>query len=344
MKKTSKILILLLAIFTTLNTTFAYFSSSSNIVSRFNTKSYEININGNDGIFGSSSVVVSKDSTTLPTPTRLGYTFKGYSDKQNGEIIYSTNINNMNEINNLNIYAVWEINSYIVDVNPVIDGIAYNSGLSGFTFDVWVDEKLVADDVIDWYQSVAYDSSVRVKTNSVTGRNTSYDKTFVIGTSSMSIEPTWSTNTYEGHFYLNGVHRLTTYNKYGSTISTPNTSASALGYDSNFYYISGYTPWTTWIQPDYAVGFTINMSEYNCTASFGSVSSSNADAQLLKIKNAGYGFCRNAGWGAVECTSNYSNVIALYNNAWNFLPRSGSGYSIYKQIGCDSGWSTYSRR
>ena len=345
MKKMSRVILLLLAIFTTLNCTFAYFNSSSTTISKINTKGYEISIDGNGGIFDSKSVVVSKNTTDLPIPKRTGYTFAGYSNSSNGEILYSNKITNIDSINNNQIYAQWSINSYTVDVNPVIEGTTYNSGVAGYTFDVWVNDILVADDVIDWCQSVAFGNTVRIKTNAITGRSTSYDKTFTVGAEQLNINPTWTINTYEGHFYLNGTHRLTTYNKYGSTISTPNTSASALGYDSNFYYISGYSAWTTWTQPDYAVGFTINIAEYNCTASFGSAGASNTTAQNKKLISAGYNYCTvNSGWGAIECTGNYSKVISLYNTAWNILPRSGSGYSIYKQISCDSGWSNVQRR
>ena len=344
MKKVIRLLIFMITLFLSVNKTLAYYDISDYFTNVFNSKDYSINIGANGGTFSNPSIVVKNNKTTLPTPTRTGYTFNGYVNSDNKDIIYSTEILNIDDINNSHISATWSINSYVVDVNPIIDGTTFNSGLSGYTFDVWVNGEQVADDVIDWCQSVSYGSSIRIKTNNATGRTTNYDKTFTLGAERLNINPTWTSNTYEGHFYLNGVHRLTTYNKYGSTISTPNTSASALGYDSNFYYLSGYTPWTTWTQPDYAVGFTINILEYNCTASFGSAGSSNANAQLVKIQNAGYGFCHNAGWGAVECTSNYSNVIALYNNAWNFLPKSGNGYSIYKQIGCDSGWSNVQRR
>ena len=133
-------------------------------------------------------------------------------------------------------------------------------------------------------------------------------------------------------------------NLFAQAISTPNTNASQLGYDANFYYISGYTPWTSWYQPEYAVGFTINISEYNCGASFGSAGNSNASYQLTKLRNAGYDFCSLTDWGSVWCSGNYSKVMNLYNNAWSILPRSGNGYSIYKQISCDSGWSNVQRR
>lgn len=419
MKKNKYLLIaIILSIFCSLGITFAYFKSSTDLTSIFKTKSYSIKINGTGGTFSGDNVTIIGGKTTLPTPIRDGYQFLGYSNNQNENADYSVDINDINQINNKEIYAKWQINtysisydlnggtisgekstynveedftlptpsktgysfigwtgsngntkqmtvtvpkgttgnlnyvanwsanSYLVDVNPIIDGVTYNGGLSGYTFDVWINGTLVADDVIDWCQNVSYGSTVRVKTNSLIGRSTNFDETVTVGTSTININPTWTTNTYESHFYLDGVHRLTTYNLYGAYISTPDTSASALGYDSNFYYLSGFTPWTTWYQPDYAVGFTINISERTCRATFGTLSNTNANYQQTKFHNAGYSNCNinPSNTKEVVCSGTYSNVLSAYNSAWNILPYSGNGFSRYKDMSCDSGWSTYATR
>lgn len=418
MKKILKIIPLIIVLFVAIEITYSCFSTSKTLPSVFKTDGYTFLLNASGGTFDSTNnVIILNQKATLPVPNRTGYSFLGYSKTENGSVNYSTNIENIKDIIDKQIYAKWSIisysisynlnggsisnnkesynveenftlpkpsktgytfegwtgsngstkqttvtipkgttgnlsyvanwskNSYTIDVNPIIDGTTYTTGVNGYTFDVWVDGTQVADDVIDWCQSISYGSTVRVKTNSLTGISTSFDKTITVGTESIDINPTWTINTYESHFYLNGVHRVTTYNKYGAYISTPNTSAAALGYDANFYYISGYTPWTSWYQPDYAVRFTINIAEYNCYASFGDAGANNATAQNNKLKAAGYNFCTvNSGWGAIECYGSYSQVMGLYNNAWNILPKSGSGFSIYKQISCDSGWGTYHRR
>lgn len=342
MKKIIKLFLLSISLFTSISVTSAFFKTGTDIISVFNTRGYEVKINANGGTFDNTLSVVGTNAI-LPTPSRTGYTFLGYSNNSNGSIDYTAGGNNIDNINENGIYAVWSVNSYTVDVNSIIDGVRYDSGLSGFTFDVWVDGVLVADDVIDWCQSVNHGSTVRVKSNNATGRNTSYDWTATIGTSTIYLYPSWTTNTYQSDFYLNGGYITSTYNKYGATISTPNLTASSLGYNSNFYYLSGYTPYTTWTQPDYTVGFSIDIAEYVCTATFGSRSVANANAQLSKLQNAGYDFCYVSGTG-IGCTSNYSAVQAIYNNGWNILPRSGSGYSIYKSMGCNSGWSIVETR
>ena len=417
MKKIIKIVPFLIAIFITVIFTYSYYSTSDDLPSNFKTINYNFKLNSLDGSYlPSNELIVIGTSAKLPIPTRNGYIFIGYSDSTTEDVIYDSNIDDISKINNKEIFASWQIesytisydlnggsmsdykssynveesftlpipaktgasfigwtgsngdvaellvnipkgttenlsfvanwsnNDYAVDVNPIIDGIKYNSGLDGYTFNVWINDDLVAENVIDWYQYVKYGSRVRVKTNSATGASTNYNEVFTVGTDGLDINPSWSFNTYEAHFYFDGIHRFTTYNKYSSYISTPEVNASDLGYDGNFYYVSGFAPWQTWYQPDYAVGFTINISEYNCSASFGSVSQSNAKAQLTKAKNAGYDFCEVTDWNSIWCTSNYSKVIELYNKSWNIFPRSGSGYSVYKQISCDSGWSTYKRR
>ena len=341
MKRILKLSIFIIALFTTISFTSAYFNTSTTTISKFNTKGYEIKINANGGTF-SNSAIISHNSVSIPVPTRTGYSFSGYSNTLNGSVNYSSNIN-IDSINANGIYAIWNKNSYVVDINSIIDGTTYNSGLNGFTFDVWIDGTLVADDVIDWCQNVNYGSTLRVKANNVTGRNTYYDQTITIGTNSVNLNPIWTTNTYQSDFYLNDGYITSTYNKYGATISTPSLSASSLGYNSSFYYLSGYTPWTSWTQPDYTVGFSINIAEYNCVATFGTRSVSNANAQLTKLQNAGYNICYVSGTGLV-CPSNYSEVNTLYNNAWNILPRTGSGYSIYKSMSCDSGWGVEASR
>src|SRR5574344_429403 len=145
MKRILKLSIFIIALFTTISFTSAYFNTSTTLISKFNTKGYEIKINANGGIF-SNSAIISHNSVSIPVPTRTGYSFSGYSNTSNGSVNYSSNIN-IDSINANGIYAIWNKNSYVVDINPVIDGTTYNSGLSGFTFDVWIDGILVADDV-----------------------------------------------------------------------------------------------------------------------------------------------------------------------------------------------------
>ena len=75
--------------------------------------------------------------------------------------------------------------------------------------------------------------------------------------------------------------------------------------------------------------------------SFGSNSLNNAYYQLSILQQNGVNFCDvNPSWNAVECHGNAMKVLNLYNTGWNYLPYSGNGFSRYKQMTCNSGYST----
>lgn len=420
MKKIIKLSVVILALFCTVSLTHSFFTTSTNIVNIFNTKGYIFKINANGGQFNNSdSVIVNGNKTTLPSPTRNGYNFLGYSMSSDGSVNYSTNIDDVAQIDNKLIYAKWDkitysisynlnggsisgqktnytvedtftlvnptrngfsflgwigsngntnqttvtipkgttgnlnytanwsTNAYYVDVNPVLDGVQNNGGYSGYTFDVYVNGMLVADDVSDWANNINYGYTVRVVTNEKTGHSSGFDQTITVGTGTNEIKPSWSRNTYQAHFYVGSNFWTSTNNLYGDYVTTPTISNVAqFGYDDNFYYFSGFTPWTSWYQQDYAIGFTVNINERSCRATFGTLSNSNANYQQTKFHNAGYSYCNVNPTNTKEviCNGSYSQVLSAYNSAWNILPSSGNGFSRYKDMSCDSGWSTYATR
>ena len=61
-----------------------------NLTDIFKTKGYVFKINANGGQFNDlDSVIVNDNKTTLPSPTRKGYNFLGYSTSSNGNVNYS---------------------------------------------------------------------------------------------------------------------------------------------------------------------------------------------------------------------------------------------------------------
>src|SRR5574344_215029 len=105
MKKIVKLIILALALFTTIKVTYAYFTTSTDSVNVFNARSYSIIFNGNGGTFKKyTSNIKNGKITNVPTPTRNGYTFRGYSNTPNGIINYSSLSININDISNNEIY------------------------------------------------------------------------------------------------------------------------------------------------------------------------------------------------------------------------------------------------
>lgn len=269
-RKNKNILLVLIIIssFLFLNQTTAVFNSTTNISNKFKTEKYSIKLDGNGGNYSSNSnLIINKNTVNLPSPTRKGYSFQGYSTSSNGNINYSNSVN-VNTINNVNLYAKWGIstysisynlnggsisgqktsytvedtftlvnpsktghsfsgwtgsngntkqtsvtvskgttgnlsysanwntNSYKVDVNPIIQNVAHNSGLSGFTFNVYINGTLVASSVTDWCQNVAYGSKVRVVANGRTGYNITAngDQTQTVGVNGLVFNPTWYDN------------------------------------------------------------------------------------------------------------------------------------------------------
>lgn len=133
-----------------------------------------------------------EDSFTLPTPTKQGYQFLGWTGS-NGNIPQQTLTIKKGTTGNLNYVANWKINTFIVDVNPVIQNAVQNAGLSGFTFSVYLNDKLILDHGIDYYSnSIPYNSKFRVVVHSRDGYNIKSftDKTYVV-TSNLTISPSW---------------------------------------------------------------------------------------------------------------------------------------------------------
>ena len=110
MKKKIKVIPFILAIFLTVIGTYAYYTTSTTLNSNFQTEKYVFTLNGNDGIYQpSNKLTVTGTQTTLPTPTKNGYTFAGYSDSVDGDINYDISIDDIKKINNKEIFAKWKV-------------------------------------------------------------------------------------------------------------------------------------------------------------------------------------------------------------------------------------------
>ena len=103
---------------------------------------------------------------TSTVPTRTGYTFKGWATSSTATsanyasgATYTYNAG-YSSSQNVTLYAVWQVNSYYVDVNMTLNG----SGVSNFlgSFDVSANGTVKATNATDFYQQIAYGSTVRV--------------------------------------------------------------------------------------------------------------------------------------------------------------------------------------
>lgn len=127
-------------------------TANTHITPVFVLKSYTVTWNGNGGTpsKSSSSFHYNDALGTLPTATRTGYTFKGWSTSAGGSVNVSTTTK---VTGNVTYYAVWQINSYTLTVTAgtggtVSGGGTYNYGAtatlkatasSGYHFVKWSD-------------------------------------------------------------------------------------------------------------------------------------------------------------------------------------------------------------
>lgn len=90
-------------------------------------KNYTVTWNGNGGTPSKSSSSFHYNAAlgTLPTATRTGYTFKGWSTSASGSVNVSTTTK---VTGNVTYYAVWQINSYILTVTSGAGGTVSGSG------------------------------------------------------------------------------------------------------------------------------------------------------------------------------------------------------------------------
>ena len=117
LKKVLKISSLLLAIILPLSSTFASFTTMDSITNNIKTIDYQLKINPNGGKYNENNVIIDNNNVVLPTPIKSGYDFLGYSTSLNGEIKYSSSINNVESINNQLLYANWGVESYTIQYN-----------------------------------------------------------------------------------------------------------------------------------------------------------------------------------------------------------------------------------
>ncbi len=149
-----------------------------------------VTYDNNGGVDCSSTTVTyGENYGNLCTPSRIGYTFTGWYTSSDGgnKIENNTTVTNFR---NHTIYAHWQVNSYTVDVNPVINGITYNSGVDGFTFNVYLNDNLVSSSVKDYYQNIPYGTNVKVIPNTMDNYATS-EASGKVELGTLNLSPEW---------------------------------------------------------------------------------------------------------------------------------------------------------
>lgn len=126
------------------------------------TRNYTVTWNGNGGTpsKSSSSFHYNDALGTLPTATRTGYTFKGWSTSASG----SVNVNESTKVTeDVTYYAIWQINRYELIVNPSRGG----SVTGGGTYDYGTKVTLTATP-FDGYHFVKWSDGDTNPTRTVT--------------------------------------------------------------------------------------------------------------------------------------------------------------------------------
>lgn len=149
-------------------------------------------------------------------PYRNGFTFNGWYTRSNG----GTKVYEANGVacyegtywsgdgyvypGDLTVYASWSRNSYILDVNPVINDAEYKSGIAGYTFNLTVRDDngndvtgtYGATNVPDYYGEIPYGYTYTV---TPTGNLDGYTAAGCSGTIEAQINyavPVWARNSY----------------------------------------------------------------------------------------------------------------------------------------------------
>ena len=97
--------------------------------------------------------------------SRTGYTMSSWNTQANGSgTKYTPNLGQTDkQLNNVTLYAQWAPNSYYLDLNGYLDGVGSGS-ISGYgTADIYVNGKLVADDVSDYCSQILFGSTYEIK-------------------------------------------------------------------------------------------------------------------------------------------------------------------------------------
>ncbi len=134
-----------------------------------NTYTVKYNANGGSGSLADQSFTYDASQnlrTNNNNITRTGYTFLGWSTSSTATSATYTNgqsVKNLTSTNNgtVNLYAVWQKNSYYVDVNNYLDGTNDGAIGKGFSFSVKYNDT-VKTGLTDFYEQVPYGSKVEL--------------------------------------------------------------------------------------------------------------------------------------------------------------------------------------
>ena len=240
---------------------------------------YTITYNLNGGaITGQvTSYNVESNAITLPTPTKTGYTFTGWTGS-NGTTAQKTVTIAKGSTGNKSYTANWSINSYTIDLNLNVDGTNY---YSGYNSRVKVGLKVGGVDkgyVQDYGGSHQYGTSWEMYGLELDGEKVAYSKTGTLGAGNASIFAELNTVTFKvnnaDYGTVSATNRLvargTNYTTSGATVTLAGgrtvtaTKKDATGHTTTF---SNWTPASGTVNAATTVtaNFTRTANDYTLT-------------------------------------------------------------------------------
>ena len=175
--------------------------------------------------------------------SRTGYTMSSWNTQANGSgTKYSLNMGQTSEqLSNVILYAQWTPNSYYLDLNGYLNGTG-SGNITGYgTADVYVNGKLVADDVSDYCSQIPYGSiyeikDIKTKPGHVYNGVHSGKLSGTMGAGRASVELSFSTKVLTATFHRN-------FNDSDATTTTQKFKYGQSGqaFNANAWSRTGYT-------------------------------------------------------------------------------------------------------
>ena len=266
---------------------------------------------------------------TMPTPIRTGYTFEGWYTGENGTGTKITSDTVLTNKNNHTLYANWTVNSYYLDLNGMLNG--NSSGyLTGYgTADVYINGILVCNDCDDYYSEHPYGTAYSISDiKAITGHtyNGIYSGSAngTIGTSNVSVQLNFSTNTYTISYNANGGS--------GAPSSQTKTYGVNLTLSSTIPTRSGYT----------FLGWSESSSATSATYASGGTFTSNKATTLYAVWKLQIVYIYNqgatntslvGGWSTIGMRSEYDYQdkrapSVVYNDTYLSIVQEAGGYGF----------------
>ncbi|MGN1201471.1 MAG: InlB B-repeat-containing protein, partial [Candidatus Caccovivens sp.] len=243
-------------------------ASDTTLYAKWTPKSYTITLNGNGAtVAGTASVSATYGSSTLSSaitnPSRTGYTFGGWTTKQNdGSVVIDTTgalVASVDGYTNaskqwirttsdaITLYAFWGVNSYVLTINPN-GGNVYNNLFQNVKDYGTIDSQINSSN-ISYYVSggILYAQSIGTSATDNYGHTyinakLTAGKTYVLTLSYQSLDSSIIPSVGAGMFYNNVYDKYYFFDplgtaNYGTISSSSKQFVVASGYDELKYYL-----------------------------------------------------------------------------------------------------------